>query len=620
LNVAGERAKWEVVLADCVEHLKTLPENSVDSVVCDPPYGLEFMGKEWDRLGNMGQGGSVAPVKGYGDFSERMGSNPRFNSDRNARCGTCGHWRFSGTPCVCPEPVFPNLKLADAEAMGAWHLRWAIEVFRVLKPGGHLLAFGGTRTYHRLACAVEDAGFEIRDTINWVYASGFPKSHDVSKAIDRKAGAEREIIGTGVTGAAYTAHGPDGFNPGQKEYDITEPATEEAELWDGWGTALKPAHEPILVARKPLIGTVAENVLRFGTGALNVDACRVGTIASIPGSVHPNRSRLHGIDNRWVELVSPPDPSPLGRWPPNLVLTHAPECRANGIKTVTGSGHWSEYDYETSPPGEPAPTRICGGGKGLRPNATYTGGKSPATEQCESWSCAPGCPVAEMDRQSGESNQYARILHARYERREEGDFGLRSGDTIIPHTDTGGASRFFPTFSWHTEEVSFIYSPKAARSEREAGLEGSAPVAVARSNRAQADLERWVDDFNPQGGNGMNDIVKVKNHHPTVKPIALLRWLTRLVTPTGGTVLDPFAGSGSEGCAAVIEGFNYIGIEKEPEYAEIAKKRIAYWKTVPKSQAPTNTLASAKKPTVTLASFDGPISRPIPAIPPSESP
>jgi site-specific DNA-methyltransferase (adenine-specific) len=203
---------------------------------------------------------------------------------------------------------------------------WA-ECLRVLKPGGHLLAFGATRTYHRMTVAIEDAGFEIRDSLHWCYGSGFPKSLDVSKAIDKAAGAEREVVGTkkAVPGVAFISDGP-------AELNITAPATDAARQWSGWGTALKPAHEPIVVARKPLVGTVAGNVLAYGTGALNIDGCRVGTSDELgrPQGTMPQPMDW-GNESPGGRYVSTGNPA--GRWPANLVFTHAADC---GDECVAG--------------------------------------------------------------------------------------------------------------------------------------------------------------------------------------------------------------------------------------------------------------------------------------------
>jgi DNA modification methylase len=239
--------------------MKLLDDNSIDNIVTDPPYELGFMGKKWDNTG-----------------------------------------------------IAYNIEL------------WK-ECLRILKPGGHLLAFGGTRTYHRMACAIEDAGFEIRDCIQWLYGSGFPKSHDISKAIDKKAGAKRDIIGVGK-GAGKN---PKGFKFDDKsqsgghlksEYNLTAHSTPEAQQWDGWGTALKPANEPIVLARKPLSEkTVAENVLKWGTGGINIDGCRIGTeeIKTY------GKRKGQGVSLEWSKYTSPEGyegETHQGRFPTNVIL------------------------------------------------------------------------------------------------------------------------------------------------------------------------------------------------------------------------------------------------------------------------------------------------------------
>jgi len=341
-------------------------------------------------------------------------------------------------------------------------LPWATECLRVLKPGGHLLAFGGSRTWHRLACAVEDAGFEIRDSIAWLYGSGFPKSLDVSKAIDRAAGAERAVVGLADRKTSLGSAGVLGASNFGEVPQITAPATPEAARWQGWGTALKPAFEPIVVARKPLAGTVAANVLAYGTGALNIDGCRVGTngeVVSTPQSnpdnrdpssyaVLTDRDRFQQMQRESIERTNT-----LGRWPPNVVLdSHA---------------------------------------------------------------------AAELDRQSG-----ATASHGGGTRSPGGMFDLPGGPPIA-RGDQGGASRFFPTFR---------YEAKAPTFERPR-VDGVA--------------------------------------HPTCKPLDLMRWLVRLVTPPGGTVLDPFAGSGTTGEACVVEGFRCVLIEREADYLPLIVARLS---------------------------------------------
>lgn len=368
MNIHHHDETTKVIHGDCIETMNQMEPESVDAIVTDPPYGLGFMGKKWD-----------------------------------------------GLP--------PSLE-------------WAEACYRILKPGGHIAAFGGTRTWHRLAVAIEDAGFEMRDSLAWLYGSGFPKSHDVSKGIDKLAGAEREVAGRYVrpdgsaprdnavapklSGTTY-GNGGDG-----NDKHITAPATPEAQQWDGWGTALKPAFEPIVLARKPLAEkTVARNVLTHGTGAINVDASRIGSVS--------------------------------GRWPANVLLDQ----------------HAAAWVDEQS--GE------AGGTGGARkPNAAslgVTGWKGGA------W----------------DSN------------------------------DSGGASRFF-------------YTAKAPKRERPN-----------------------VDGI----------------QHPTVKPLAIMQWLLRLVTPPDGVLLDPFAGSGTTLEAARKLGFKSIGIEAEEAYLPLIDQRLQRSNTGP---------------------------------------
>jgi len=415
---------YTLLHGDCLELLRTLPDNSVDAVVTDPPYGLSFMGKKWD----------------YDVPSEDI-------------------WR---------------------------------ECLRVLKPGGHLLAFAGTRTQHRMAVRIEDAGFEIRDMIAWVYGSGFPKSLDVSKAIDKEAGAEREVVGEKITGRALGGNNwREGDAGGQEMIPITAPATDAAKQWHGWGTALKPALEPITVARKPLIGTVADNVLEHGTGALNVDGCRVGA---------ENMSEQFNRD--WKQdgtfgngkRASYGKQCPPGRWPANLIHDG------------------SEEVVELFPDVK--------AGVAVRRNKG--------------------------------------IVASRGAVKFNGDDPANTKD--IGYGDTGSAARFF-------------YCAKASKADRDEGCEGlEAREGASTSNGGKAGKVMTVGAASLRG----EPIAppKSRNHHPTVKPADLMRYLCRLVTPPGGVVLDPFMGSGSTGKAAILEGFRFIGCEREAEYLDIARARI----------------------------------------------
>jgi len=328
----------EIRVGDCIELMRQLPPCSVDSIVTDPPYGLEFMGKDWDTFrvdladhsrfrgenaGAQGRATSDAnktnPAAGKVEYG--AGKHPR-----TSRCSGCGRRDQFRNAHGCPETAVWRAEIINpfcapptSLAFQNWVRSWALEAMRVLKPGGHLLAFGATRMYHRLACGIEDAGFEVRDSLQWVYGTGFPKSHNVGKSIDREAGATRQVVGTKVTKdisrnleadrAAGVTHGQGKLGAGSTsirvEVPVTAPATEAAKTWDGWGTALKPAHEPVVVARKPMETTVASTVVEHGTGALNVAACRVGGAAG-------------------------------GRWPTNVLMAHLLACDPDSGACVEG--------------------------------------------------------------------------------------------------------------------------------------------------------------------------------------------------------------------------------------------------------------------------------------------
>jgi DNA modification methylase len=373
---------------DCLEQMKQLDDNSVDSICCDPPYGISFMAKKWDY---------------------------------------------------------------DVPSVEVWK-----EAMRVLKPGGHALIACGTRTQHRMVCNIEDAGFEIRDVVSWIYGSGFPKSLNISKAIDKAAGVEREVVGISTNSRDRSKHVVHAMNEiPNKPIDITAPATDEARQWDGWGTALKPSVEFFTLCRKPLSeSTVAKNVLKWGTGGINIDACRVGTEdtrgkASMTAMGQNSGWNAHA--NREVVAGSA-----CGRFPANLIHD--------------GSQEVLDLFPETKPSrvGKPRGTKK----KGLFANSKFN----------------------------------------------------KVGQE---HNDSGSAARFF-------------YCPKASKKDRNEGCE---------------ELDKG-------------------NNHATVKPTALMSYLCRLITPTGGVVLDPYMGSGSTGKAAVREGFSFIGIELDPDYYKICKARV----------------------------------------------
>ena len=434
-----------VLHGDCLELMAAMPDASFDAVVTDPPYGLRFMGAAWD-------GADIVSATRTRQAQAAMPDD--------GRAGANGGYRSASTEAG-------RYDLSANASFGLWCQAWASECLRVLKPGGHLLAFGGSRTWHRLACAVEDAGFEIRDSIAWLYGSGFPKSLDVSKAIDKAAGA-LEHEGRGFTVAGLTDKNLP--NPVVKGYVPPAPATSEAERWQGWGTALKPAFEPVVCARKPLVGTVASNVLAHGTGALNIGDCRVGADggSTIPSGMDRMNAAnaAHGYRPAAYQKGTPAAPAPAGRWPANVVLD---ESQAEALDQQSG---------------------------------TLTSGANPTRRGADKF------------------------------RDSYGDFKGQAECTPARGTDRGGASRFF-------------YVAKAPQSER------------------------------PK----VNGIA-----HPTVKPLKLTQWLIRLVTPPGGHILDPFAGSGTTAEAALRERVRITAIEREADYLPLILHRIERHEDAPEPE------------------------------------
>jgi len=440
----------QVIHGDCRQEMQKLEASSIDAVVCDPPYHLTSI---VERFGKEG----AAPAKSDG---------PTGVYARASR-GFMGQTWDGGDVAFRAE---------------TWR-----EVLRVLKPGGYLLAFSGTRTYHRMTVAIEDAGFQIRDCFMWIYGSGFPKSLAVEKNVP----------------------------------------PEHVEAWKGWGTALKPAWEPVVVARKPLEGTVAANVLKHGTGAMNIDGCRIesGGEHMVKGIV-TKRTAVMG-DERTASAAGMyaagasfiPTNHPGGRWPANIILSHGPDCGEDG--------------------------------------------------------CVPGCPCAAMDAQSGVSKSTGGKFSGSNALGQDSGWNAHNNRPVEINrpADAGGASRYFNVLPIEADDlVPFVYAPKASRSEREAGC-GELP---ARSGAEAVEREEESAGMqSPRAGAGRT-ASSVRNHHPTVKPIAVMRHLVRLVTPQGGTVLDPFTGSGTTGCAAALEGVGFIGFEQSAEYVEIARARIRH--------------------------------------------
>lgn len=463
---------------------------------------------------------------------------------------------------VCDPPYELAFMGKRWDASGvAYDMELWRECLRVLKPGGYLLAFGGTRTFHRMACAIEDAGFEIRDCIEWIYGSGFPKSSDVSKAIDKAQGAER-------TGGARTRTSPERYNgimgkpmpAGRTIYD--EPATDLAAQWRGWGTALKPAHEPIVVARKPLEGTVAANVLRYGTGGINVDGCRVAHASAVDlaESLSKNPGRDELVTSGVYGAGRPQQSVNVeGRWPANIVLSHSPACIRIGNKVVRSDTHY---------PASRGVGGIATSGHSGQDDLEERSGP----ETVSVWRCVEGCPVAELDRQSGTTKSVRATTTTERQDDDNEVYGHGLGTTSPDNTysDAGGASRYFTVAEWGDEDdwTPFLYQAKASKRERNEGLEDREAVTTDDGRQTPID--------NPF----LRGETLRKNNHPTVKPVSLMRWLVRLVTPPGGWVMDPFTGSGTTGVAAVGEGMRFIGIEREPEYADIAEARIRHAEAV----------------------------------------
>lgn len=416
---------------------------------------------------------------------------------------------------------------------------WAA-CLRVLKPGGHMLAFGGARTSHRMVCAIEDAGFEVRDSLMWLYGTGFPKSLDIGKAIDQAAGAVREVLHvvdrTGKEEGTYGAFA--GPSP------VSAPASDAAKRWDGWGTGLKPSHEPIALARKPFRGTVAGCVQANGTGALHIDACRV---EGAKPELAPIESSPRGTILRTKSRSANGKVSDEGRWPANLILSHADGCTPTGTHRVKANGH---VTAEAGPPTDQV--------FGERVRVPWTAhGDADGTEEVETWACVAGCAVAELDRQSGTIKASG---IGRTHQGATGDGGIWSPSSGHPagdlYHDVGGASRFF-------------YVAKPSRRERDIGC-GALPARTGGELTGRQDGSAGLES--PRAGTGRGG--GGRNTHPTVKPLTLCRYLVRLITPPDGLVLDPFMGSGTTGLACIDEGFRFLGMELDPEGMAVARARI----------------------------------------------
>jgi len=458
-----------VLNGDCIIEMGKYPDNYFHAIVTDPPYGL---GKEPDP--NLVLKHWIE--KGYHEIQGKG---------------------FMGKEWDAFVPQ-PNL--------------WK-EVFRVLKPGGHVLAFYGTRTYDWGVMAMRFAGFEVRDCIQWLYGSGFPKSHNISKAIDKLNGVE-SIKGNlkFKGGTQLGVINDDNWKPKDVYEEFAN--TEEAKEWDGWGSALKPANEPIVLARKPLEKglSIAENVLKWGTGGINIDGCRVGnegTTKRSHQSEYPKKE--NGTEDRsghWARVGHEIEELNKGRFPANIILTHHSECECKSEETS------------------------------------------------ENWDCHSDCPIRIMDEQSGNVGGNSRTSKSTYDKGIWGN--AKAVESKALYNDKGGASRFF-------------YVAKASKSERNKGLEG---FEAKQSIGGGGGIGDYLDDVNSASGKYGSEKAPNKNFHPTVKPVKLMQYLVRLITPPNGIVLDPFCGSGTTGIACKLEKFSFVGIEQDAEYTKIAEARI----------------------------------------------
>ena len=576
---------------DCLDVLRQLADASVDAVCTDPPYGLRFMGAAWD-----GQDIVEATAK-----RRAQAAMPD-----DGHSGANGGYRSASTEAG-------RYDLSANAAFGLWCEAWATECLRVLKPGGHLLAFGGARTWHRLASGIEDAGFEIRDSIAWLFGSGFPKSLDVSKAIDRHLGVER--VGTGETRVVPDATKVrphfariDASEPGAvREYERTEAGSAAAAA--GWGTALKPAFEPIVVARKPLAGTVAANVLTHGTGALNIDGCRIGMQGGEFDRLSAWADKYGGKEyaesgvasGKGLGAVQPPNPG--GRWPANVVLD---ESQAVVLDEQSG-------DLNSG-------TMRAGTERQPRAGGTIYGADSrnfvPADTYGDSGGASRFFYVAREDNDPCHSTSAASTVDSLSSRPSEPDDSAPSGaatsasratdrPTDSPSTSgTPNASR--PSESHGTQPTRTTADAPSPEQRPDAHTPTRNPANAAAPNQPTDITTTTTSRPTSAGcavpatssttptsvpgvpldelGSRFTYVAKADSSerprvggvaHPTVKPLELMRWLVRLVTPPGGVVLEPFAGSGTTVEACLLEGFKVVAIEREADYLPLIEARIA---------------------------------------------
>ena len=467
------------------------------------------------------------------------------------------------------------------------------ECLRVIKPGGMVLVWAIPRTSHWTATAIENAGFEIRDKIYHLFGSGFPKSADISKNIDKKLGKERKVVGkrghptlkdkSKVDRQESTQY--HATNPTADEWDLTEPNSDEARLFDGYGTAMKPAAEEWVLAMKPIEKTFADNALTWGIAGINVDAGRIRTNEVITNHSRSSESAIskgkYG-DSRKQETHQT-DGQKQGRWPANLILEHHPECVKIGTKEVKGIQTTNYGKHKTQPGAGGTMGRGWNGDKIVQGYADQNG-----NETIEEYQCHPDCPIRLLNEQVGiKKSGLLKAGHPYGQGDGQNVYALLSGtvkhDT---HADEGYVSRYFKNLPPDTNRI--FYSPKASRKERNKGCENldSSHTLGPMAGRGQEGLKckncgKWKASGSPCKCT-TPDFEKVpfkrplvQNSHPTVKSLALMKYLCTLFqTPTKGIILDPFGGSGTTGVACEQLGIPYILIEKDSEYCKIARARI----------------------------------------------
>ena len=537
----------QLMKGDCLKQLKKLKDNSVDSVVTDPPYGIGFMGKAWDTFDTKNvEKANKDATKSYKKTKDTKQDNPNLKGRKNAPIG--GKATFAGTYDLSSKGTLQYQKFCE---------EWGRECLRVLKPGGHLLSSCSPRMYHRMTVGLEDAGFEIRDQIMWVYGSGFPKSHNIGKAVDKLQGNEREVVGDNPNHRESDALYELGFQGGKGNGTITKGNSP----YEGWGTALKPAHEPIVMARKPFKGSVAQNVLEYGTGGININDCRVGTEKVSTHSNGKGNTGDKGIYGTYANQQGSEERE--GRFPANFII----ECTCEN--PIVKDNDKEPYKYKDKNYKE----------DGFLPNVNAEAPYNYNDTKGGVIHTDPNCPCRILDEQSGTTKSSKRGAHNNKKTEHTNTYTPPEaiyGDHNT-YGDTGGASRFF-------------YCPKASKKDRDEGVEYKGQVLKGRDENQ----DKLSNPFKLRpsigatyagnqttskiGANPNKPTQPRANIHPTVKPTDLMAYLVRMVTPKGGTVLDPFMGSGSTGKAAIREGMDFIGIEREDEYMEIAKTRIEHEK------------------------------------------